>query len=81
MEIEYVTGCICDSLSIDNKETIDMELKELKEVIIKVINNTDNLAALQGALISIVENTGEFEDLGHCEECGDYIEKYTLSIN
>ena len=35
MKLEYTDGCICTSLTVDGKETIDMDLDSLKEVINK----------------------------------------------
>ena len=80
MKIESVTGCTCDSLTIDNVETIDMDKEAVKDVIKKLINREDDLGILQSILIDLVEFQGEFEDLGHCDQCGDWITKYTLEI-
>ena len=80
MKIESVTGCTCDSLTIDNVETIDMDKEAIKDVIKKLINREDDLGILQSILIDLVEFQGEFEDLGRCDQCGDWITKYTLEI-
>ena len=80
MKIESVTGCTCDSLTIDNVETIDMDKEAVKDGIKKLINREDDLGVLQSILIDLVEFQGEFEDLGHCDQCGDWITKYTLEI-
>lgn len=80
MKIESVTGCTCDSLTIDNVETVDMDKEAIKDVIKKLINREDDLGVLQSVLIDLVEFQGEFEDLGHCDQCGDWITKYTLEI-
>ena len=80
MKIESVTGCTCDSLTVDNVETVDMDKEAIKDVIKKLINREDDLGVLQSVLIDLVEFQGEFEDLGHCDQCGDWITKYTLEI-
>ena len=80
MKIESVTGCICDSLTVDDVETVDMDKEAVKDVIKKLINREDDLGILQSILIDLVEFQGEFEDLGHCDQCGDWITKYTLEI-
>lgn len=80
MKIESVTGCTCDSLTIDNVETIDMDKEAIKDVIKKLINREDDLGILQSILIDLVEFQGEFEDLGHCDQCGDWITKYTVEL-
>lgn len=80
MKIESVTGCTCDSLTVDDVETVDMDKEAVKDVIKKLINREDDLGILQSILIDLVEFQGEFEDLGHCDQCGDWITKYTLEI-
>ena len=80
MKIESVTGCTCDSLTVDNVETVDMDKEAVKDVIKKLINREDDLGVLQSILIDLVEFQGEFEDLGHCDQCGDWITKYTVEL-
>lgn len=80
MKIESVTGCTCDSLTVDNVETVDMDKEAIKDVIKKLINREDDLGILQSILIDLVEFQGEFEDLGHCDQCGDWITKYTVEL-
>ena len=80
MKIESVTGCICDSLTVDDVETVDMDKEAVKDVIKKLIDREDDRGTLQSILIDLVETQGEFEDLGHCEQCGDWITKYTVEL-
>lgn len=80
MKIESVSGCTCDSLTIDGTETIDMKIKDIQEVIKKLIDKENDIGTLQSILIDLVETRGEFEDLGTCDECGDWITKYTLTL-
>lgn len=80
MKIESVTGCTYDSLTVDNIETVDMDKEAIKDVIKKLIDREDDLGTLQSILMDLVETQGEFEDLGHCDQCGDWITKYTLEI-
>lgn len=80
MKIESVTGCTCDSLTVDNVETVDMDKEAIKDVIKKLINRENDLGVLQSILINLVESQGEFEDLGHCDQCGDWITKYTVEL-
>ena len=80
MKIESVTGCTCDSLTINGVETIDMDKEAIKDVIKKLINREDDLGILQSILIDLVEFQGEFEDLGRCDQCGDWITKYTVEL-
>lgn len=80
MKINYTTGCTCDSLTIDGKESIDMPVEDIKEAIVLSLNKVEDIATLQDMLISALEYAGEFEDLEHCEQCGDFIYSYTLEI-
>lgn len=80
MKIVNISGCTSDSLTIDDVETIDMDIKDVKEAIKKVIDKEDDLGVIQSILMDLVESEGEFEDLGHCDECGDWITKYTLEV-
>jgi hypothetical protein len=80
MKIEYVTGCTCDSLTIDGKETVDMEIDELKSHIHELIDKIGDISSLQGIVMNISESEGDYECLGHCDQCGDTIYKHTLEI-
>lgn len=77
MKINYTSGCICDSLTIDG--TADLSPKVIKDAIVKALEKIDDMATLQDILTTVAE-TGEYEDLGHCEQCGDWITSYTLEI-
>ena len=80
MKIESVSGCMCDSLTVDGVETVNMNINDVKDVIKKLIDNEDDLGTLQSVLIDLIETRGEFEDLGQCDQCGDWITKYTLEV-
>ncbi len=80
MKIESITGCICDSLTIDGTETVDMDINKVKEVVKKLIDITNDLGTIQSILMDLVESQGDFEDLGTCDQCGDWITKYTVEI-
>lgn len=80
MEIEYRTGCICESLLIDGRESIDMTTQEIRDVITKLLSITKDTGLLQDIIINIVESQGDWKSLGTCEECGDTIEQYTLKV-
>lgn len=78
MKINYTTGCTCDSLTIDGKESVDLPIETIKEAIVCSLDKVEDIATLQDMLVSALEYAGEFEDLGHCEQCGDFICSYTL---
>lgn len=81
MKIEYTSGCMAHSLTIDGVETIDLDPKEFKEKALKVIEKIDNEELLRTLLIQAVEIMGESELIAHCDECGDSIYKDTLIID
>lgn len=80
MKIVNITGCTCDSLTINGVETADMDIDEVKEAVKKLIDITNDLGTIQSILIDLVESRGEFEDLGTCDQCGDWITKHTVEI-
>ena len=76
---EYVTGCVCDSLTINDTEITQPE--ELKSHICKILDTVDDLGTLQSILINLIEYTGDCKIDGPCEECGDYIYTYNLEVD
>lgn len=80
MKLEYTNGCICTSLTVDDVETIDMDINELKNILHKMIDNLDDISDLQSIFCDYLEAFGEYEDLGRCDECGDSICRFTLNI-
>lgn len=80
MKLKYVDGCTCTSLTVDGIETIDMKQEDFKNVIHKLIDKETDVGTLQIIWIYLIENMGNFRDLGHCDQCGDWITEYTLEI-
>lgn len=80
MKCIYTEGCICTSLTVDGKETADMSAKELRDVIKRMLDSTEDTAVLQSAWMNLMECLGEYKDLGHCDQCGDYITEYTFEL-
>ena len=81
MKVEYYDGCTTTGVYIDNKPLVNLSIEEQKGVLLKVLNSLKNPTySIQQFLISATEEEGEYEDLGQCEECGDYITRYTLEI-
>ena len=79
MKIEYSEGCTTTGVYIDDKPFVDLSIEEQKEVLLKVLAYLKNPSySIQEFLISAAEEEGEYEDLGECEQCGDYVYKYTL---
>lgn len=80
MNIKYINGCIDDSLTIDNIESVELSPDIIKEAIIRLLDNENDIGTLQSILIDLIESQGDYEDLGQCEECGDWITKYTVEV-
>lgn len=80
MKIEYTDGCVCTSLTVDGKETADMTSEEIKVSIQAMLDREIDCAVLQDIWMSLIESQGEYKDLGHCEDCGDWIPNYTLEL-
>lgn len=80
MKLEYTDGCTCYSLTVDGVETAELPVSKLQRTIKDTINAVDDVGSLQSILEIIISQAGNYEDLGHCEECGDYISKWTLQV-
>ena len=84
MELKMVRGCVCDSLTIDNREEVtvpDADKAAYIRAIARWIENHPEAIELNDFMQYICEACGEYEHTDKpCEECGDYIETYTLSI-
>lgn len=77
MRITYIDGHY--SLDIDGEEFVDIDYNRQKEICHKLVDKVS-----EGVLQRFIENAciemGEYEDLGQCETCGEYIDKYTIKI-
>ena len=81
MKIEYSEGCTTTGVYIDDKPLADLSIEEQKEVLLKALKHLKNPSySIQEFLISAAEEEGEFEDLGKCEQCGDYVYNYTIKL-
>lgn len=79
MKLQYVTGCICDSLSVDGKEFNEMSLEEQRELLHKLVDNADGVT-LQQMFIEYMEDESEYHTSGPCECCGDLIFEYNKEL-
>lgn len=78
MKLTYCTGCTSDTLNIDGKESIDMTKEEIIGHINMMLTKVEDISTLQEVLKAIAQGSGEYEDLGQCETCGDWAEEYTF---
>ena len=80
MKHEYTEGCLQTSLLINNVDVRNLPIDVLKNAILEIVNNETDKSVLIDFWCNMVELTGDYEDLGECSQCGDYISKYTLNI-
>ena len=57
-----------------------MTSEEIKVSIQAMLDRETGFAVLQDIWTILIESQGEYRDLGHCEQCGDWISNYTLEI-
>lgn len=71
MKLEYTDGCICTSLTVDGKETVDMTPEEIKVSIRAMLDRETDIATLQDVclLLSIQENI-KTQDIVNVVEIG-----------
>ena len=80
MKLEMTRGCICDSLSIDGTQEIDLTDEQRKEVIKKVFDSMKP-EDLNYLLQWYLPYKGDYESSDKpCECCGDFVENFTLEI-
>lgn len=82
MELQLVSGCICDSITIDGKEEIDLTNIERQKIVNKIadwIKKHPN--ELNYLLQDLIPRYGNYKSDGRpCEYCGDIVTTYTWNI-
>lgn len=84
MKIELKQGCVCDSLTIDGKEEINLTDDERADAWYKVCDyliNNGKHEHLNELLQFLATRYGESHVSDHpCECCGDYVETNTMEL-
>lgn len=80
MKIELTAGCTVDSLQIDGKQFEDLSYREMRDIIFSLVTEFTDEDLYNDIIRSIVYSQGEFKDGYTCEQCGDFVETYTLEI-
>ena len=80
MKLQVTEGCTAFSYEVDDKEWVDLTHEECKETLLKLIESCDDCRNLKHVFIDLMQDLGEFKDLGTCDQCGDYVTRYTLEI-
>ena len=81
IKLEYNEGCMSWGTYINDVPLSDYSLEDLKslakELIDSIGDGQNNYYIFQQFFDSFIMEKGEYENLGKCEECGDFIDKYT----
>lgn len=80
MKIELTAGCTVDSLQIDGKRFEDLSYREMRDIIFSLVTEFTDDELYNDIIRNIVYSKGEFKDGYTCEQCGDFVETYTLEI-
>lgn len=80
MNLKLTRGCICDSLTIDGRQFVDMSLDEVKSLMINILQKESEDALIREILEMIITYRGEEKDWYRCDCCGDIVESYELTI-
>lgn len=82
MIITKTDGCTTGGvIEIDGKPLSEYTEEELEEILNEIINKSEDKNLMYYNLFNaIVENGGEYEDLGQCDQCFDYVYRYELEI-
>lgn len=84
MNLELTRGCICNSITADNKSVFDLddESKEkLRFELCRWLTEHESKIPTSELIEFILESCGKYECSEHaCECCGDYVETYKLNI-
>ena len=84
MKLKMTRGCICDSLTIDGKEEINLTEEERKQIWLHVCDTlkSKDPKHLNELLQFILENYGNYAcSTEPCECCGDFVETFKLDTN
>lgn len=81
MELKYIEGCTNYNLLIDDKDSSKFKLEELQEIMTKLVNQCDDIGTIQNMILDYVEQFGDVENLGYCDQCNDTTYEYTLDID
>jgi hypothetical protein len=80
MKHEYTEGCTCTSLSINDIDVNELPIEEIRKAVVELILQIEDKEELIWEWRSLMRSVGHYEDLGHCDTCGDNISNYTVNI-
>ena len=80
MKIELTAGCTVDSLLVNGRRFETLPYDEIRNVITILLDYYKDTDLCNDVLRDIVYSKREFKDGYTCEQCGDFVETYTLEI-
>ena len=80
MKHELTEGCIYTALFINDIDIYKLPIEEIRKAVVELILQVEDKEELIWEWRSLMEMVGDYEDLGHCDQCGDDISKYTVNI-
>ena len=82
MILKLVRGCVCDSMTVDDVEEIDLTDDQRRKVIETIMKNLkpEDLNYLLQEIIPIFAQEYKSDDKP-CECCGDWVEEHIWTIN
>lgn len=80
MKHELTEGCLYTSLFINDIDVNKLPIETIKEAIVELVSKMKDKEEAIWIWRDLMISVGEYEDLGHCNQCGDDISKYTVNI-
>lgn len=80
MKVVVTDGCTAYGCTVGDKNIEDISMKEIKDVFNKLIDIAESRDILIEQFKNFVSSAGEWEFLGHCDQCGDDICEYTIEV-
>lgn len=69
-----------DIIVVEGKDINDFTEDEIRDIIINIISDNNDIANLIWVLRGFVQNLGKYKFCYHCDECGDNVVEYKLEI-
>ena len=82
MKVEYTDGCVCYGLDVDGEPFNDLDDAKQREVFNKLIEVIVNEYGFTIANLTqeLVYHYGDYKFSHHCDDCGDDVCIYTITI-
>lgn len=81
MKIEISRGCTAFYNEINEKDMFEYSLEALQTVLLTICSSIEDKQELMDTICTLTENLGSYEGSDDpCDQCGDYVEKWTLEI-